>query len=102
MISSNEAKQKQEHQEIIESISSDLEGLTTSIAINYAQDVIQELKDFSVFDSINGTISTGINDIDASNFQAAEQDGTWIETIPAHEQEAWWKRIQRRKIQHYR
>ncbi|NRT35267.1 hypothetical protein BCM19_003232 [Clostridium beijerinckii] len=65
MISSNEAKQKQEHQEIIESISSDLEGSTTSIAINSAQDVIQELKDVSVFDSISGTIATEINDITA-------------------------------------
>ncbi|NRT35271.1 hypothetical protein BJV38_002143 [Clostridium beijerinckii] len=65
MISTNEAKQKQERQEIIESISSDLEGSTTSIAINSAQDVIQELKDVSVFDSISGTITEGVNDVNA-------------------------------------
>ncbi|OOM15990.1 AHH domain-containing protein [Clostridium saccharobutylicum] len=97
-ISSSEANEKQEQQERIESIASTLEGRITSEAINIAQDIIEQLNDANTFDSVAETIASGVNDVTAdystdedaaASFQAEQQNGTWIETVPAYEQEPW-------------
>ncbi|AGX44621.1 hypothetical protein [Clostridium saccharobutylicum] len=97
-ISSSEANEKQEQQERIESISSTLGSKATSIAMNAAQDIIAQLNNANTFDSVAETIASGVNDVTAdysthedatASFQAEQQNGTWIETVPAYEQEPW-------------
>ncbi len=90
-IANSKANEGQEQQERMESISSGVGGVAISAAMNAAQDTIAELNDRSTLGSGSETIATGANDItsDAEKFQAAQQEGTWIETVPAHEQEPW-------------
>ncbi|UYZ37904.1 hypothetical protein OD350_09620 [Clostridium beijerinckii] len=80
-----------ENVEIIDDITSVLESTATSTAMNVAQDIIAGLNDGSAFDSVSGTITEGVNDVtaDVEKFQASQREGTWIETVPAYEQQPW-------------
>ncbi|CUU48315.1 hypothetical protein [Clostridium beijerinckii] len=80
-----------ENVEIIDDITSVLESTATSTAMNVAQDIIAGLNDGSAFDSVSGTIAEGVNDVtaDVEKFQASQREGTWIETVPAYEQQPW-------------